>query len=271
MINEYGTAIDRLLDDSAGSYLQTVRYESRQNLLCPVCGGFKNPRYDECRSCGMIADQAFAAGLSDRLADRIACGVYATEPSSQTLKMMYGYKEPHPISPDYRRNVRALIALAVIGHGACLNELSDMPVTGWAMVPSTKSSPRFGRSHPLHDIIAGLLPNLPEIRLVSTRTKSRSLDPSAFTLPNTADRRFLSGNVLLIDDSWVTGGTIQSAAVRLKLEGATQVSVYCVARIANTRYLDTLGPGYTRLFHRAVRYVGGYCPWHRRSEISGRE
>ena len=267
MISEYGQVIEGLLAASAGSYLQTVRYESKHGLLCSMCGGFKNPAYDECRSCEMITNQAVSAGIEDNLADRVACSVYAAEPSSQTLKMMYGYKEEHPISPDYRRNVRTLIALALIGHEQCLNELSCVPVSGWAIVPSTKSSPRYNRSHPLRDIVSALLPGIPEIHLVSNQAKKRFLDPNAFGLLDMADRRFLSGNVLLIDDSWVTGSTLQSAAVRLKLEGAVQVSAYCVARIANTSYLDKLDADYTKLFYRSVRYVRGYCPWHRKIEL----
>ncbi|MBW3090092.1 hypothetical protein [Bifidobacterium miconisargentati] len=267
MISRYGLDLDRILDSMAGSYLQTVRYESKSDLLCPVCGGFKNPSYHDCRSCEMIAHQAHAIGLDGKLADRVACGVYATDPDSQTLKMMYGYKEPCPVSPDYRRNIQAILALAIIGHVQCLNELADLPLSGWAMVPSTRSSPRFDQEHPLHAIISGLLPNLPEIRLASRQPKQRFLDPNAFALANSADRRLLSDNVLLIDDTWVTGGTVQSAAVRLKLEGAAQVSIYCVARIANTRYLDTLGKGLTKSFMRGVRYTGGYCPWHRKVEL----
>ena len=272
MINQYGRQLDRVLDATAGSYLQTVRYESHHDLLCPVCGGFKNPAYPRCRSCETLAVQTRAlqagTGMTDATlaADRIACGVYAVEPASQTLKMMYGYKEARPLSPDYRRNVRALIALALIGHGQCLDESAGMPVSGWTMVPSTTGSPRFRQPHPLHDIIASVLPGVPEVRLVARKAKTRNLDLDVFALADPSDRRHLGGDVVLIDDSWVTGGTVQSAAALLKFEGAAQVSVYCVARIVSTRYLDTIDPAFTRLFHRSVHYEGGYCPWHRRRE-----
>lgn len=275
MINDYGLDLDRLLDMAGGSYLQTVRYGANNHLLCPVCGGFKSPAYHECRSCEMIANQARslretrAIGDTVRpLADRIACGVYAAEPGSQTLKMMYGYKETRPASPDYRRNVSALIALALIGHRRCLDELAGMPVSGWAMVPSTTSSPRFNRPHPLHDIINGLLPRIPEIRLSCHKPKTRNLDPDAFALVDPVDRSLLAGNVVLIDDSWVTGGTVQSAAARLKIEGAAQVSIYCVARIVSTDYLKSVDQNSAKLFHTNVRYISGYCPWHRLVETT---
>ncbi|KFI54745.1 phosphoribosyltransferase [Bifidobacterium callitrichos] len=273
MINQYGLRLDRILHDTAGSYLQTVRYESHHDLLCPVCGGFRNPAYPRCRSCETLAAQtrALQAGLGMATgvalaADRIACGVYAAEPASQTLKMMYGYKAPHPPSPDYRRIIRALTALALVGHGQCLDESAGMPVSGWVMVPSTTGSPRFRQPHPLHDIIQGVLPNVPEIRLTARKAKTRNLDPDAFALADPSDRRHLGGDVVLVDDSWVTGGTVLSAAARLKLEGAAQVSVYCVARIVSTRYLDTINPAYTRAFHRKINYISAYCPWHRHTE-----
>jgi hypothetical protein len=267
MINEYGLKLDKILDQTAGSYMQTVRYHSRGGLICPKCGGFKGVEYPKCYSCNEIEQQALAMNMGTRLADRIAAGVYAAEPMSQTLKMMYGYKDEHPASPEYRRNIKALIALAVIGHGQCLNMQAGMPLSAWAMVPSTKSSPRYGRPHPLHDIISGVLPAIPEIRLASERSKVRSLDPDAFALCGPPVGRCMAGNVLLIDDSWVTGGTVQSAAARLKLEGAAQVSIYCVARIVSTNFLES---SFVPSFWRSVRYVGGFCPWNRCRELEPR-
>lgn len=275
MINTYGLRLDKILDQVAGSYMKTVRYKSSNRLLCPQCGGFKSPEYSTCRSCELISKEASAKNMLNMLADRTAAGIYAIEPDSQALKMMYGYKEARPSSPDYQRNVRALIALAAVGHGQCLEVLSGVPVTAWAMVPSTKSSTRYGIEHPLHSLIAGVMPRVPEIRLESRSRKSGHFDPDAFALVRD-ERKCNLRHVLLIDDSWVTGGTVQSAAARLKLSGALQVSIYCVARIVDMRYLNSIG-NYTPSFQKNVRYMGGYCPWNRcvespvpQSEFSGR-
>lgn len=264
MTNEYGYALDRALDQIAGSYMRTVRYGSRTGLLCPRCGGFKNVAYEECRGCELIHNQALSLSLTHMLADRTAAGVYAEEkPDGQTMKMMYGYKDEKAVSPDYRRIIRALMTLALVGHGQCLNDQAGIPVSAWAMVPSTKSSPRYGKPHPLHSIIASVIPSLPEIQLVSQDKKTRIFDPNAFALAPNTDKRLMNGNVLLIDDSWITGGTVQSAAARLKIEGAKQVSIYCVARVVSMKYLREIDPKYVNSFHTSVHYIGGYCPWNR--------
>ena len=262
-----GQYLDDVLYQKAGSYLQTVRYESRRNLLCPLCGGFKAPNFTECYSCNKNMQQRQTPNGELALADRAAFGVYAVEPNSQTLKMMYGYKEVSPESVDYRKTVKAIASLALVGHRSCLEELAKTPLSAWVMVPSTRSSRRFGREHPLHSILAGLLRGVPEVQLVSNQEKTRNLDPDAFSLREPYDNELLSGNVLLIDDSWVTGGTVQSAAARLKREGATQVSVYCISRIVNTNYLGSIDSMSLKAFSRSVRYARGYCPWNRCIEL----
>ena len=195
-------------------------------------------------------------------------GIYAPDPGSQTLKMMYGYKEPNPPEP-YTRTVLTILALAVDGHRECLNEVSGLDLTGWAMVPSSTSSKRYGKPHPLHAIIKQVLPDVPEVRLQSHNDKRHGFDPEAFTLTDGQDRTHLTGNMLLIDDSWVTGGNAQSAAVCLKRAGAAQVSIYCISRIVNLNYLATIGSqDAVSSFNANVRYINGYCPWHQCKETT---
>ena len=124
MISRYGLALDRAIDSMAGSYLKTVRYKSVHGYLCPECGGFKGAGYWMCRGCSLIHGSASALGAGHLLADRLAFGVYAPEPRSQSLKMMYGYKDEHPASPDYRTLVRSILALGIVGHGDCLNAVA---------------------------------------------------------------------------------------------------------------------------------------------------
>lgn len=266
MISNHGIKLDALLDSMAGSYLKTVRYQSRNGLVCPYCGGFKSAAFSSCRSCSLVASDARNVSMTGLLADRIAMGVYAIEPESQTLKMMYDYKEPYTPA-SYTNTVRAILALAVDGHRECLDEVSGLALTGWAVVPSSTSSRRHGKPHPLQAIVRQVLPDVPEIRLLSHKDKYHRFDPDAFTLVSEQDRGCLSGNVLLIDDSWVTGGNAQSAAACLKRNGAMQVSVYCVSRIVSLDFLRQVGSNEDMTsFNTGVAYMKGYCPWHRCDE-----
>lgn len=264
MISRYGLALDRAIDSMAGSYLKTVRYKSVHGYLCPECGGVKGSGYWMCRGCSLIHGSASAIGAGHLLADRLAFGVYAPEPRSQSLKMMYGYKDEHPASPDYRTLVRAILALGIVGHGDCLNAVAGGSPVAWAMVPSTRQSPRYGKPHPFHEIATSVMGGLPEVEITASEGEKRRFDPERFHIESAPD---LNGNVLLLDDSWVTGANVQSVAACLKTAGAEQVSIYCVARIVNYNYLESLSPDAVALFQKNVHYAGGFCPWNRKREI----
>lgn len=62
----------------------------------------------------------------------------------------------------------------------------------------------------------------------------RSVEPRKF-----APSRTLNGeSVLLVDDTWVTGGSVQSAAGALKSAGAGPVGVLVIARLIDEDYGD---------------------------------
>jgi orotate phosphoribosyltransferase len=103
-------------------------------------------------------------------------------------------------------------------------------------VPSTS-----GRlDHPLRTMVAGVV----------GATRDRYCDlltaaPRADLLGRAASaQRFvaspLSGEpVLLVDDTWTTGGHVQSAVAALKASGAGQVAAVVLGRHLNTTYGDT--------------------------------
>jgi hypothetical protein len=57
-------------------------------------------------------------------------------------------------------------------------------------------------------------------------TWARMLDPGRFRVP----RPLTGAAVLLLDDTWTSGGTAQSAAVALKRAGARSVAVVVLGR-----------------------------------------
>jgi hypothetical protein len=64
--------------------------------------------------------------------------------------------------------------------------------------------------------------------------------------------------VLLLDDTWASGGHAQSAAMALRSAGAVRISVLAVARWLSD------DSGRTRAFLRAIRgrdYDLSLCPW----------
>lgn len=254
--------LDQLLRGKAGSYLKPVVYHSKHDNVCATCGGFKQSQYDKCWSCNQTLHEAQRRGCQTQLADCIACGFYAVEEWGQTYKVIHDYKEQLPSAEEHRTIVASILALHILGHFSCIGEQVNSPVTAWAVIPSTKNSKRYGQEHPLHQLVAGLIPFLPEVTLRANKAKTRSLDGKAFSIASFVEASCLR-HVLLIDDSWVTGSTAQSASICLKEAGASRISIYCVTRIAKASFINSLDPGLLRDFSNGDHYTKGWCPWKR--------
>jgi hypothetical protein len=148
-----------------------------------------------------------------------------------------GYGPIYPHLRDYKQDgasnelqldVAALIVRFLRTHKGCL----EQHFGHWTsiVVPPSTSAKRAGTMHPL------------EARLRATSLKSQFTD-SCLTLGSkhvenreASDRRYMttrnvSGEkILLIDDTWVTGSRVLSAASRLALSGATVVGCVVVGR-----------------------------------------
>ncbi len=108
-----------------------------------------------------------------------------------------------------------------------------------------------------HRIHLSAAPHLP-----SGNNERREPNPEFYQCPYD-----LSGHhVVLLDDTWVTGGHTQGAAVRLRNAGAGRVTILVLARLLKTNYAPTAEfvrrydlphPPYTST-HCPV--TGGACP-----------
>lgn len=167
-----------------------------------------------------------------------------------------------PDSERARAAIEEILVTELVLRWGCIKEVSGgVAPTAWATIPSTINSPRAGVEHPLHRIVRQVLPSVPEVGLRAAGVKSRSLSPDLFQLegeyaPNTLR------HVLLIDDTWTTGGNVQSAAVALKRAGAQRVTVFCVARVVNYAFCASIGEGVANGFRSLPFRGGNWCPWH---------
>jgi phosphoribosylpyrophosphate synthetase len=77
-------------------------------------------------------------------------------------------------------------------------------------------------------------------------------------LPKIAGR-----HVLVVDDTWVSGGKAQSAALALKLAGAARVTIVCIGRLLSYRWdehrllIDSLSEPYDAM---RCPVTGSVCP-----------
>ncbi len=235
------------LVSQAGGYLRNpVRVDGATCVECatPVDG------YSRCYQCNGYHGR-------DGLADAIAILTYAVA-SQQSGYVMRGYKAARPLE-EHRTIVALLILLALSIHAQCPGVRIGSPVTRWATVPSLPAKPG---EHPLRGIVKGIAPGR-EVLLVASEKAShpRAINPDHFRAGNRLPDR---SHVLLIDDTWTTGGHAQSAALALRKAGAAHVSVLVVARWIkqefgnNAKFLRDLS---NRDYDpRICPWTGGSCP-----------
>ncbi len=248
---------------TVGSFAQSVVYRSTRDHVCPICGGAKKDGYAWCVSCSAHHHSPYKA----QLADMVRIFAYApmecsSDVSNQMTRYMYRYKEDRAGSELAQAAVTEILVTELVLRWGCIKEVSGgVAPTAWSTIPSTTNSPRAGIEHPLHRIVRQVLPRVPEVKLRAVGAKGRSLSPDLFQMECECAPDTLR-HVLLIDDTWTTGGNVQSAAVSLKRAGGQRVTVFCVARVVNYAFCASIGEGVADGF-RSLSFRGGqWCPWH---------
>jgi len=147
---------------------------------------------------------------------------------------MWSYKEAFP-GPGCVVDLTMMLLVVLQWHRRCAETRVGLPWQTWAVVPSSRRT-RVGE-HPLVRLgmDAGL--GVESTRLALDRAQLAAVGQPGADRDVRADRfavlnpEVVAGrHVLLIEDSWVTGATLQSAAVTLKQAGAAMVTVLCLAR-----------------------------------------
>jgi hypothetical protein len=109
--------------------------------------------------------------------------------------------------------------------------------------------------HPLLELTSPYLRLRPARLAMWPGRQGRDLDIQRFY----AERTLPQADVLLLDDTWVSGASAQSAAAALKLAGARRVAIVVLAR-----HLDPADPRTARLLAalRPGRYDPSTCAVH---------
>jgi hypothetical protein len=209
------------LSTIAGGYLRNpvrIRRVTCADCLTPVDG------YDLCFACR-------GHHARDGLADAVAFLTYAIA-GMKSGHVMRGYKAPRPVT-EHRQVVALLLLVALENHTSCAEILAGRPVTHWAVVPSLPAKPS---AHPLRGLVAGRAkgveaPLTAAVSVHQPRAVGRDHFACAVRLPE-------GSHVLLIDDTWATGGHVQSAVLALRRAGAARVSALVIARWLNEDYGD---------------------------------
>ncbi|WP_241474148.1 amidophosphoribosyltransferase [Mycolicibacterium neoaurum] len=209
--------------------------------ICTVC---RQPTTTEvCGACqhihkaleGLTCDHTFFLAYID--------GRHPQE-YAQSAKTMRQYKA----QPAARRSVEDVQLLTnnmTWIHDECIREAEGD--AEWDVVTFVPSRTKRPGIHPVAEIarnVARIVEDDPE-RGGFSRMKRRQMAIGPVDAPRTAnpDRFAVTGpvfnnaRVLLVDDTWTGGTSVQSAAAALKLAGAASVTALCVGRWLSWKWL----------------------------------
>jgi hypothetical protein len=187
--------------------------------ICAVCRGPARPGFARCYQCER--HDLLGHGL---LADAVAPVCYAVKGTAFAADL-WRYKSWRTPSAAARTSLLALLLVFLHDHGRCVWRHAGMPAPGrLAVVPTGCGRPG---PHPLLELSAPYL-RLPLTRLViRPGEQGRDLNVNRFI----TDRTAAGASVLLLDDTWVSGASAQSATVALKRAGARHVAVVVLGRL----------------------------------------
>ena len=151
--------------------------------------------------------------------------------------------------------LRKRLAAFLADHGRSVWEAAGMP-SGPAAVAVVPSGQGRSGTHPLVSLVRSCV-DLPElgVAVAAPDAHTRGVNPGWVRVTDRVD----GGGVLVVDDTWVSGGSAQSTAAALKLAGACRVAVVVLGRYVNpadprsAAFLESL---------RAADDGGGRC-WSR--------
>jgi hypothetical protein len=221
-------------------------------MHCRTCRGPVEDGFARCYQCvlaishagGLLADAVAPVGLAVR------GGTLAED--------LRRYKSDRAVdAPEAAARLRTLLAAFLRDEGDAVWRAAAMAAgpSAVAVVPSGQGRPG---AHPLVGIVRSCV-DLPLVQLsvVPEVVHIRGVDTDWLRVTGLAD----GADVLVVDDTWVSGGSAQSAAAALKLAGARRVAIVVLGRHVNpdyplsARFLAALGengktPG--KIFSRAV-------------------
>ena len=205
---------------------------------CEACRGPVRPGFARCYQCDRHALLAPAL-----LADAVVPISYAIK-GTPFADCLWRYKSAlasspavtapsaaisasAPTSAAARASVLALLLAFLADHSPCVWQLASMPPPDrFAVVPTGAGRPG---PHPLLRLVSPYL-RLPGCSLaLRPGRQGRDLDLDRFQV----QARPAGASVLLLDDTWVSGASAQSAAAALKLAGARHVAVIVLGRHVN--------------------------------------
>ena len=202
----------------------SVAVPSIGRVICRTCRGPTPVGLARCYQCDLALGQA-----GELLADAVAPIGYAVR-GRRLARDLWRYKSDGAGAAESAGRLREMLDVYLRDHGESVWTAAGMAAAPQlaAVVPSGQGRPG---GHPLLGLVRSCV-DLPLVGLsVAPRgaAHARGVDPGWLRV----DGPVAGADVLVVDDSWVSGGSAQSAAVALKLAGARRVAIVIIGRHVN--------------------------------------
>ena len=218
-------------------------------MYCRTCRGPVQAGFARCYQCDLA--HARCGGL---LADVVAPVAYAVK-GGRLAGDLWRYKSGAAGATEAGARLAAMLARFLREHSDQVWRAAGMAVGPElaAIVPSGQ-----GRTgpHPLLGIVASCVdvPIVPLSAAPGARARARGLADGVAAGWLTVGGAVAGADVLLVDDTWVSGASAQSAAAALKAAGARRVALMVIGR-----HLDPADPR-TAEFLRTLRSQSASIP-----------
>jgi hypothetical protein len=193
-------------------------------VTCRTCRGPTAVGLARCYQCDLARRQA-----GELLADAVAPIGYAVRGGPLAVDL-WRYKSDGAGAAESSRRLRGMLAAYLRDHGDAL-----WAAAGMAAGPGAAAVVPSGRGRPGGHPLAGLVRSCTDVPLAGLAVAPagaahvRGVDPGWLRVEGPV----AGVDVLVVDDTWVSGGSAQSAAVALKLAGARRVAILVIGRHVN--------------------------------------
>jgi len=218
--------------------------------VCTCCHGPSGHSFARCFHCCLHEESA--PGLLADVVAPVACA----PKGSRLATDLWLYKSGRPGAREAGETLLAMLLVFLREEGPRVWQQAGIPAPACVcVIPSGRGRPG---PHPLEVLVRGrlTLPWVPLLARPGADAWGRVLDPVRFCAPGSVAGRA----VLLLDDTWTSGGTAQSAAVALNRAGARSLAVVVVGRHLPAITEGAVVPGTAGRARGSIRGVPGACP-----------
>lgn len=198
--------------------------------ICPLCRGFPRSGYERDRGCASnpeyldaIAPISYAPGLAQL----------------HTALRIYKEGATQEVRARSRLQLAAVLWRFLALHERCIAVAANSPGFGLVTVVPSKTGTRDDHRPHLRELVGSTCRHTADrferlLRPTDQSSAERRFSAGRFV----ATRRLNNADVLLVDDTWTTGASAQSAACALKAAGARCVGLVVIGRWVRTDFED---------------------------------